>query len=69
MLSPRWAQTVRAPSGLALSSRNIYLNDEHRAEAPHLYAVLAKTVASVKSGRLDWPILEEEASTALRDRG
>jgi pantoate--beta-alanine ligase len=63
------AETVRASSGLALSSRNSYLNGEHRAEAPLLYAVLAKTVASVKSGRVDWPTLEEDAAAALKVRG
>ena len=63
------AEIVRASSGLALSSRNGYLTDSERAEAAHLQAVLAKTAAAVKSGRIDWGVLEREASDALTRRG
>ena len=63
------AETVRASSGLALSSRNDYFDDMQRAEAPHLHAVLAETVAAVKSGRVDWPMLEKEATAVLKGRG
>jgi pantoate--beta-alanine ligase len=63
------AETVRSSTGLALSSRNGYLTDSERAEAAQLHAVLATTVAAVKSGRGDWGVLEREASDALTARG
>ena len=62
------AETVRASTGLALSSRNGYLTDAERLEAAQLHAVLAKTAAAVKSGRTDWSVLEREASDALAKR-
>lgn len=63
------AETVRTSSGLALSSRNGYLNEVQRAEAPELHAVLVKTAAAVKSGDANWLMLEQEATDALRERG
>jgi pantoate--beta-alanine ligase len=63
------AETIRDPSGLALSSRNGYLNDPQRAEAAHLNAVLSQLVAAVKSGRTDWRALEAEALQSLAARG
>jgi pantoate--beta-alanine ligase len=63
------AETVRSSTGLALSSRNGYLTDSERAEAAHLQEVLARAAAAVKSGRVDWGILEREASDALTARG
>jgi len=42
--------TVREADGLALSSRNAYLDDDERALAPHLYAVLQDVAAEVRSG-------------------
>jgi pantoate--beta-alanine ligase len=38
------AETVRAPDGLALSSRNGYLSAAERAEAPRLHATLVKVM-------------------------
>ena len=63
------AETVRDPSGLALSSRNGYLNDGQRVEAARLNAVLRTVVAALSSGRTDWAILEREASDSLAARG
>ncbi len=63
------AETVRDPSGLALSSRNGYLNDLQRAQAAQLHASLSKLVTEAKSGRADWSVLEREAQGFLTARG
>jgi pantoate--beta-alanine ligase len=63
------AETVRDASGLALSSRNGYLNDSQRAEAAQLHAALSKLVVEAKSGRADWRTLEREAQEFLTARG
>jgi pantoate--beta-alanine ligase len=62
-------ETVRDPSGLALSSRNGYLSEAQRAEAPHLAAALEETARSVRAGRTDWQALESEATQTLAARG
>jgi pantoate--beta-alanine ligase len=63
------AETVRDASGLALSSRNGYLNDPQRAQAAQLHAALSKLVTEAKSGRTDWRALEREAQDFLTARG
>ncbi|HEY6235313.1 MAG TPA: pantoate--beta-alanine ligase [Candidatus Elarobacter sp.] len=45
--------TVREPDGLALSSRNVYLDDEERAAAPSLHRALDAIVRAVRSGEHD----------------
>src|SRR5690606_29044304 len=62
-------ETVRADDGLALSSRNAYLSDAERAEAPRLYATLQHIRASMRQGRRDAGALEREAMQALGERG
>jgi pantoate--beta-alanine ligase len=63
------AEIVRDASGLALSSRNGYLNDSQRAEAAQLQVTLGKLVVEAKSGRTDWRSLEREAQEFLAARG
>ena len=66
------APTVRAEDGLALSSRNRYLSEEHRAEAPFLYQLLNDLSNQVKSGRpnLDQLVqLEKDCAKKLVSRG
>jgi len=48
--------TVREPDGLALSSRNAYLDADARAAAPELYSALTKAASSIAEGR---PVGEE----------
>ncbi len=45
--------TVRAPDGLALSSRNSYLTDAERAAAPVLYRALSAGRACIEAGQRD----------------
>ncbi|MEQ7920446.1 pantoate--beta-alanine ligase [Xanthomonas sp. WHRI 1810A] len=56
--------TVRAADGLALSSRNGYLNESQRAAAPTLYQVLKGIAEAVRSGQQN---LEQLLSSAKRD--
>jgi pantoate--beta-alanine ligase len=45
------AETVRDATGLALSSRNGYLQDHERHEAPQVYRTLGMAADDVKVGR------------------
>jgi pantoate--beta-alanine ligase len=62
-------ETARAEDGLALSSRNGYLTNAERAEAPALAQALRAVAAAVQAGRRDWGALEAEALAGLRARG
>ncbi len=63
------AETYRAEDGLALSSRNVYLSAEERAEAPVLFKTLNEVAAEVRSGHLDIFELERTAMAKLSTRG
>ncbi|MFZ6847147.1 pantoate--beta-alanine ligase [Undibacterium sp. RuRC25W] len=62
------ADTYRAEDGLALSSRNMYLSEAERAEAPTLYAALNDVANEVRSGHLDMFELERKAMAKLANR-
>jgi len=61
----RVVPTVREDDGLALSSRNVYLNAEERAAAPALYAALSFLAEAVRSGRRDRAAMLAESRTRL----
>ncbi len=63
------AETVRDSDGLALSSRNRFLSEAERAEAPTLGATLARVREAVLSGRRDFAAIEREAIESLAARG
>jgi len=63
------AETVRAPDGLALSSRNQYLSAAERKEAPNLFATLQRARDELAGGKRDWQRVELDAMAALARRG
>ncbi len=63
-------ETQRADDGLALSSRNVYLNAEQRLEAPELVKALrALSVAAKAAPVSSIPALEAQTMQALARRG
>ena len=62
-------ETVRAPDGLALSSRNQYLGAAERTEAAFLYQTLAGIRQAVSNGDGNFIALEQHAAQALDARG
>lgn len=63
------AETYRAEDGLALSSRNMYLSDSERAEAPELYKGLNFVAEEVRKGNLSVTELEQATMRLLDGRG
>lgn len=63
------AETWRAEDGLALSSRNMYLSETERAEAPQLYRALEQVAQQVRAGDHKMEALEQEAMRQLHARG
>lgn len=63
------AETWRADDGLALSSRNTYLSESERIEAPTLYAELQAVAQAVRDGNLDVSMLEKKSMQRLASRG
>ncbi|MCW5221065.1 pantoate--beta-alanine ligase [Verminephrobacter aporrectodeae subsp. tuberculatae] len=62
-------ETSRAEDGLALSSRNGYLNSAERAEAVHLSLTLRAVAVSAREGGQDFEALERRATEQLALRG
>jgi len=62
-------ETVRAPDGLALSSRNGYLSAQERMEAPRLNRTITKVVEAIRVGNPDFIGLERQATAELAAAG
>ncbi|SEF49482.1 pantothenate synthetase [Nitrosomonas ureae] len=63
------SETVRAADGLALSSRNQYLNEMQRAEACRLYQALLRTKREISSGNKNFQTLQQDAVDNLEQHG
>ncbi len=63
------AETYRADDGLALSSRNMYLSEQERAEAPALFQTLNHVANAMRGGQQDVFQVEHEAMQQLAARG
>jgi len=59
------APTVREPDGLALSSRNAYLNPSQRKSAPCLHRALNRAARMVAEGTLDTREIIDRASAFI----
>jgi pantoate--beta-alanine ligase len=62
-------ETVRDADGLALSSRNRYLSDKERREAPHLYRALREVRQRLLDGERDLARLQDGCIAELAAGG
>jgi pantoate--beta-alanine ligase len=63
------APTVREPDGLAMSSRNQYLDEQQRGASPAIYRQLQQAVEALKSGVRDYARIEGTGRAALDAAG
>jgi pantoate--beta-alanine ligase len=63
------APTVREADGLAMSSRNQYLDEEQRKLAPAIYRQLQQSVAALASGSREFAKIEGAGRAALDGAG
>lgn len=61
--------TGRAADGLALSSRNSYLSDSERQQAPAIYAALQWAGQQIRQGNLNYGMIEREAAAQIDNAG
>ncbi|WP_122670115.1 pantoate--beta-alanine ligase [Pseudomonas viridiflava] len=61
--------TVRADDGLALSSRNGYLDEAQRAAAPALYQAIRQTAEAISAGEQDFETLLNSKKQQLQAAG
>ncbi len=62
-------ETVRDADGLALSSRNRFLSDAERKEAPRLYQMLNQARDRMRAGGIDVDRIEQDAQHELAAAG
>ena len=65
----RMAPTLREPDGLAMSSRNRYLDEQQRSIAPALHATLAELRERLRNGSADFANLTARACVTLERAG
>jgi pantoate--beta-alanine ligase len=63
------AATVRAPDGLAMSSRNRYLSPAERELAPRIYATLRAVAERIEKGERDYAKLSAWGAAQLQSAG
>ena len=63
------APTKREASGLAMSSRNGYLDESEKQQAAAIYRTLCACAEDLRSGARDFADLETQAVTGLADAG
>ncbi len=61
--------TVREPDCLAMSSRNGYLSESQRQQAPVLYQTLCAARDAIWAGNTDYPVLVDQQKHTLQQAG
>jgi pantoate--beta-alanine ligase len=61
--------TRREADGLAMSSRNRYLDHDQRARAPRLHTALQDCAGALRTGRRDFVALQQEGMDNIRSAG